>query len=833
MTRYFLVKLCIEGFRGINNENGPLVLAFRRDAVNSVFASNGLGKSSIFEALSFAIRGSIPKLDALPAADAPESYYINRFHSGKRATIGLTFESDDGSPVVDIVVERSAAGARKVSSPSSYPDPEKLLRSFDNAAALLDHQTFDGFVEDTPLKRGRAFSVLLGLGRLSEYRQVLELLSNAKTLKSDFHLDILDAQHTSESQQVDAAFERIRKAYDGFIGQPLPTPFEPQSVAITAHAALAAIPLATPFVFEKTFATVNFIEIQAAVKEAEGSDKRRRLAHVLRDIDELGKLVPAPTEHAEQDGLRETMRARDAAIAGTRGAPFQKLYEAAEGIVSAAEWSDPHECPLCETRNLSTTLAEHITAHLETFAAAREAQTQIVTKWSVAGWVRRMKDLDIRLAVPGAARESSSVDEIFRLKTPAVGDFQTAIDLLSDLDTRRSEKVAELESERAELERDLPPSLVALTEQIQKASQLQSALADHSKYLRAAAATQTKLERRRRWVKFIEEACTSFADAEVALSTAQTLAIEKEYRALYEAVAQNPEVVPLLRKAPGSEELHLRLEKFYGLKDLAATTLLPESYRNALAICIFLSAAQTTARSAGFMVLDDVTSSFDAMHQFALMEVLRTKVAMPANPTGPQIVILSHDGLLEKYFDTLSNEAGWHHQRLQGMPPQGAVLSQTQNVQRLRTSAEAFLSAGQTQQASPLIRQHLEYILLQIIRRLAIPVPLDFSIRDDRKMAENCLSVIREAVDLHAAAGDLILPQAQRDALSKVHAPKILGNWVNHYATGNTASLSAHVLLGVLAAMDDFADCFKYDCRCGGGAQRRFYKNLAQKACNC
>ncbi len=49
MTRYFLGSLAIEGFRGINNDGDPLLLKFKADAVNSIHAPNGVGKSSIFE----------------------------------------------------------------------------------------------------------------------------------------------------------------------------------------------------------------------------------------------------------------------------------------------------------------------------------------------------------------------------------------------------------------------------------------------------------------------------------------------------------------------------------------------------------------------------------------------------------------------------------------------------------------------------------------------------------------------------------------------------------------------------------------------------------------
>ena len=111
MSRYFLVKMKVEGFRGINNAHRPLELNFHTDALNSVFAPNALGKSSVFEALVYAIRGCIPKLDDLPAADRSSHYYCNLFHCDNKSSIELTFRPDDSSPDVIISVERNPDGS--------------------------------------------------------------------------------------------------------------------------------------------------------------------------------------------------------------------------------------------------------------------------------------------------------------------------------------------------------------------------------------------------------------------------------------------------------------------------------------------------------------------------------------------------------------------------------------------------------------------------------------------------------------------------------------------------------------------------------------------------
>jgi hypothetical protein len=109
------------------------------------------------------------------------------------------------------------------------------------------------------------------------------------------------------------------------------------------------------------------------------------------------------------------------------------------------------------------------------------------------------------------------------------------------------------------------------------------------------------------------------------------------------------------------------LADFFGLSDLSARALLSESYRNAVAAAIFLAAATKHSCVPRFMILDDVTSSFDAGHQFALMDALRTLLRHGAVPDGLQFIILSHDTSLEKYFDKLNGTADWHHQKLHAL----------------------------------------------------------------------------------------------------------------------------------------------------------------------
>jgi hypothetical protein len=227
------------------------------------------------------------------------------------------------------------------------------------------------------------------------------------------------------------------------------------------------------------------------------------------------------------------------------------------------------------------------------------------------------------------------------------------------------------------------------------------------------------------------------------------------------------------------------------------------------------------------MVLDDVTSSFDAGHQFSLMETIRTKLRFGAAnglPGGLQFIILSHDTSLEKYFDRLNGTAEWNHQKLQGMPPRGRLMIVTQQADRLKAQAEHYLNAGQLDIGKPFVRQYLEYKLSQIITRLEVPVPPDYVTRGDKRTLSTYVDAITAAVTLYQAAGRCVLSAQQIIDLQNHHLPSIIANYVSHYETGAGNPFNAYALLGVLQSADALADCFCWTDPANN--QRKCYRRL-------
>jgi DNA repair exonuclease SbcCD ATPase subunit len=837
MTRYFLAVVQVEGFRGINNEGDPLEIKFRTDAVNSIFAANGLGKSSLFEALTYAITGIVPKLDRMVAAESAKNYYANQFHSKRRAEIVLTFRPDDGGSDVTIKVVREPNGNRAVTSPSGYANPKELLAALDDETVLLDSYTFTKFLLDSPLDRGKSFSALLGLSKLAEVRRGLSAVSDTLSFSNESGSKILEVEVGIAKASIAQSTLALKKDYVDLVGKQLVEPISPSSVGADTTQVLANVALLKSLCSNQLLSTINFDNLSAAIKTAEKSEDQERLASSITEIAALESLAPGPGEATEQTELKDLCKTKKQALKATKGTSFHELYAAVQQVFDDASWTNKAICPACESTP-SESPYEMAAKQLKQYQLVDDTEAKIKESWDSATWPSRLQKLEAKLvkAVDAGANQHGKLHNLMTAGEETEFDVDIGIARLQLMEMARVIRLQELQTEKATIQGSLPPSLVHLIEQVERAKRIKESLKSVISLNTLIAIASAKIAERKRWKKFVDAACTTFETAEAGLSERLIKAMTTQYKDMYATIAGSVPIVPSLEQKKDSIDLHLKLEQFFTLKNTGATPLLSESYRNAIAISIFLSAALQRKPAARFIILDDVTSSFDAGHQFALMEVLRTQVGLPLHKDGLQVIILSHDGLLEKYFDKYGNSQEWHHQHLQGLPPLGSMMMQAAGAERLRSSAETLLNAGQIKQAEPLIRQHLEYRLIQIISQVAIPVSLDFAIKDNMKMVGNALHAIKDGVELYKAAGRLVLDAKQQAALGNMIVPAMIANWVSHYESSSGSSLDAYVLLDVLRSCENFTDSFKYECSCKqqpGKTIRRYYKSLSNKHCSC
>lgn len=829
MSRYFLASAAIEGFRGINNDGDPLVLKFKHDAVNSVHAPNGVGKSSIFEALHFALHGTVPRLEGMQDAEQGASYIVNKFHPAQQATVALVFKSDDGTPDVSITVTRTAAGGRVVTSPSGHADPDSFLADLCEDFVLVDYPRFASLVDCSALERGRSFASLVGMSRYSQLRQALDGAKNTRNINGDLGLSTLDTEVTAENRALGVVEQRILAAHQEVTGVAGGQMADTAALKAQVTAGLAGIALFTPLLANASVMDFDFDAAEKIVDQEEGGAARKTLDGLNTAITTLGGLQVSAAELAEIDTLVTAAKARDDAMRNVGAASLHALLKSALSVVNSADWHDPKVCPVCEKAG-DGPLQDQLEAKIALYDEADQLDAELKRQVQSAGCVGKLRQLEeqARLGVVDADRIAPVLTLAARQSSVSTADLERAKDALGALEAKRVDVLTAINAEIATLQAGLPPSLVAVTRTLGQAKQFRDAMNEYERTLPALAAKRAKLAKLNRWKTFITNVAGQFATAESALANARITDIQASCQELFgHLVRGGPDVRPTLNRAQNTEQVDLKLADFFGLPNQSARALLSESYRNAVAASIFMAAATRQQGVPRFMVLDDVTSSFDAGHQFSLMDTIRTKLRFGAAnglPGGLQFIILSHDTSLEKYFDRLNGTTEWNHQKLQGMPPRGRLMIATQQADRLKAQAEQYLNAGQIDIGEPFVRQYLEYKLGQIITRLEVPVPPDYATRGDKRTLSTYVDAITAAVALYQAAGRCVLSAQQVADLQNHHMPSIMANYVSHYETGAGNPFNAYALLGVLQSVDALADCFCWTDPANN--QRKYYRRL-------
>lgn len=805
------------------------MLKFKHDAVNSVHAPNGVGKSSIFEALHFALHGTVPRLEGMQDAEQGASYIVNKFHPAQQATVALVFKSDDGTPDVSIAVTRTAAGGRVVTSPSGHADPDSFLADLCEDFVLVDYPRFASLVDCSALERGRSFASLVGMSRYSQLRQALDGAKNTRNINSDLGLSTLDTEVTAENRALGAVEQRILAAYQEVTGAVGGQMTDTAALKAQVTGGLAGIALFTPLLADASVMDLDFDAAERIVDQEEGGAARKTLDGLNAAVTTLGGLQVSAAELAEIDALVTAAKARDDAMRKVGAASLHALLKDALAVVNSADWHDPKVCPVCEKAG-DGPLQDQLEAKIALYDEADQLDAELKRQVQSAGSIGKLRQLEeqARLGVAEADRIAPVLTLAARQSSVSTADLERAKDAIGALEAKRVDVLAAVNTEIVTLQASLPPSLVAVTRTLGQAKQFRDAMNEYERTLPALAAKRAKLAKLNRWKTFITNVAGQFASAESALANARITDIQASCQELFgHLVRGGPDVRPTLNRAQNTEQVDLKLADFFGLPNQSARALLSESYRNAVAASIFMAAATRHQGVPRFMVLDDVTSSFDAGHQFSLMDTIRTKLRFGAAnglPGGLQFIILSHDTSLEKYFDRLNGTTEWNHQKLQGMPPRGRLMIAAQQADRLKAQAEHYLNAGQIDIGEPFVRQYLEYKLGQIITRLEIPVPPDYATRGDKRTLSTYVDAITAAVALYKAAQRCVLSAQQITDLQNHHLPSIMANYVSHYETGAGNPFNAYALLGVLQSVDALADCFCWTDPADN--QRKYYRRL-------
>jgi hypothetical protein len=417
VTRYFLSELGIEGFRGINNLGDPLNIRLQPTAVNSIHAPNGVGKTSIFEAIHYAIFDSVPRLSQLQEAEQPATYINNRFHLGP-AVIALTFTSDDGSGDVKVTVRRTAVGVRSTTSETGHPDPEGFLRSLREDFVLVDYRKFARFIDNTALVRGRSFAALVGLSRYSTLRRVIEGAKQTQSLNTDFEMRLVETEITTSERQLADYARRALAAYTEVTSLTVADLAHKSGLCSAVTAALREIDLVQASIGTADIMNADLDAAEMAVEAAEGGPLRQQHTQFTAKVAALKELAANPAESAERTLLLKAADDRDAALLKAGSSLLRELYQSAATVVADSDWTNPFLCPVCDTQS-SHRLDEHIAGKLAQYSQADKLSAALGSAAVVAESLARLGKLETsaHLAVPLTERRHAVVMAAARQNT--------------------------------------------------------------------------------------------------------------------------------------------------------------------------------------------------------------------------------------------------------------------------------------------------------------------------------------------------------------------------------------------------------------------------------
>jgi len=831
MSKVFIKSISIEGFRGINNDGNPLLIDFKTDGVTSIFGENGKGKSSIFEAFLFSILGRIIRFDDYHGDIKDKKTIKNLFHPGD-GNIIIEF-IDDSNNVSDITVSVNANGDRTISS-GSIPNPEVFLVSLCSNLNFLDYKSFEKIMLTSSEETGKLFSNLVGFGSFITIKDKFDKISRTQNINNDFGKTAKEGVIRTNSQKISELKTEIQKRL--------------AEIGITVNpndqnAVLKAIKL---FLKKQYSVTVkgnlnNFqVDFDQLIKNKigpayeENVSKLNTNQEALKETALLQKGINSFTNKTISS-LSGILKAAYSQISMQNDIVLGKLYDDAIKSYDTINDFDKNTCVLCNTEDLGdghSTFYSKINAKIKSYSKFKIKYNLFFNEY-----LQKIQSCKIIEIENQFADDDRFFSDIEKTKDYLNNDFfetHNVGDIISSYKTKVKNEVTKITTSIKELKALIPPKISELVEihnthkfvfnSILEINNLSKDIDYNTKYL-------AELEN---WTAFTIQVKEDYEAAYNELMDEIASLIDADTKLFFKEIMGNVDITPKLKKENRGQKVNILLEKFYSnTTDIKAASLLSESYRNALSLSIYFAAALKSKNPGSFIIVDDITSSFDSGHQLYLLDLIKRKISInPSNKKGKQIIFLTHDGLLKKVLNENNGLKNWTHYTLNAN--KDIVSLKPFKSDDLKLIIQSKISSGNYVGSD--FRMYYEFVLLEIIEKLNLEIPFSLINSNDNKMVSKLSHSIQEIIEMKRASGKIRGVRFPNKNDFKAHTQQLSNN-LSHWASGSEVSLATTVLTKIVDDIDTFKRLFQYNCTCparniGWG----YYKSLTspkQNSCTC
>lgn len=832
MKKYFVKSITIEGFRGINNKGSALNINFQSDGVTSIFGENGKGKSSIFEAFLFTILGRIVRFDDYHGDILDKKTIKNIFHSGN-GTINIKF-IDQSKNIVDIDVQIDDNGGRTLTS-TTISNPEAFLNTLCNNLNFIDYVSFQKIMLSSSEETGKLFSHLVGFGNFIKIKEKLDKISRLQNINNDFGKSTKETLITNNLQRIVQIQTEIQEKINAFHNSS--ETYEESKVLGKLKAFLKKrykIQL-------KPIKQDSQLEFDNLIKNKVGESYENNillltsnqqtqfdLNSALRSISNFDKKVIKKLKTQLKTSYKEILK--EDIILG-------QLYdEAINGYNTILDY-DRNQCILCNTENLGS--------------RANSFYEQI--NFKIIGYLKFKEKYQLFLSDFVRHLESSKVFEIeekfYSPDNRVLKNLTTSKSYISEnffeLDNLTSilkkyklkikEELKFTSLTIKNLQKTIPPKVSELIEENNIYKFIFHSIIEIKKLDNANKYLTAYLYELEQWISFVNKLKTEYEDAYNDLMDEIATMIDGDTKLFFKDIMGNIEITPKLKKEYRGQKVNILLEKFYtNTSELKAVPLLSESYRNALSLSIYFAASLKSKNAGNFIIVDDITSSFDSGHQIFLLELIKKRISISStNKHGKQIIFLTHDGSLKKLLNENGNsQKNWSHFTLNSNKDQVSLNPITSND--LRTNLIDKINSNQYEGSG--LRLYYESVLLEIIEKLNLEIPYNLINNNDEKMVNKLIQAISEIVEIKVKGKRIKKTLVPDKADFKTYIQQF-GNNLSHWASASQASLSTSALVNIVDQIGLFKQKFQYNCTCPKNAGWVYYKGLlknpTQKGCLC
>ncbi len=779
------------GYRGIRE----FTHNFQADKAFVQYGINGSGKTSLYQALYFALTGELSPIIYTETASA--IYYRHKaLADSENAYVKLNFSDAFGN---NYWIERTIDVNGNINTSHSVNFTVGLLDAEEIEFLFLNRNIFSSMIDAAEKEAWSKLSPLLGFPKIAQYREGLRNLSNS--LKQDLNVKQLEDK-VYRCQQTK---QKLENEVNSYLDQLSFTALTKENI-YTEIKTITSIELGE----ETRISEINWAEIESKIPGAkELGEINKKLNDVNKQKQAL-KFTPFSKEQlVEASGFMLKLH-NNPALA--REINLSQFYKQSKPIVQ--HYTDEN-CPLCD---LNPADWESIRANLEQkYLYSQEIQKeystcngllkQIKTEYgklsnAIVSWLELPDYKALNTELTSFLQVLDLVTEKLHKVQPE-GSSESEIELLVKQCLLVNKKAAEIQNKLELLETDLLQQQACLSasegaKRIQILKSLCAAALAEKKNIREFEICARQLKKTQAVIEKIKKFSVLIDAAEDNLNTNLLLGIETELKTIFNLITNQEKLVPKInifteRKIRKAEIL---IEDFHGLGEVLARNYLSEAYRNTLGLSIYFASLLTKNQSFKAFILDDITHSTDYAHRRMLSRYI---VYYLKNHF--QLFIFTHD---DQWYDRLEDDLNndFSGITVKDWNIDGAVVGMV-NWKTKLDNARAKITA-QEKSGGYLLRMAIEDFMDNLCEELRIKIQFKkdaAKVKFEEKKSE-LTHVLKDAW----ANGTGIIDPNTSEYIRLTSSQKI-ANMVSHDATYELVSIQT--LEDTLQDVDEFVNIFK------------------------